>query len=113
MAALALVVGAGTAGCGGSPEERAAARAIDACIAALEPVAENRPPSRPVLEDARRDAEEAARTDDHWAALADVLRRAEEAAGTPEGSAAVATLVDECSRSRDFVRRGGREPGRA
>lgn len=104
----------GTVGCRrGSAEERAAAKAIDACIAALGPVADDRPPPADVLADARADAEEAARTDDHWEGLAAALRRAEEAAGAAGGDAAVAALVEECKRSRDFVRRGGREPRQA
>lgn len=74
-------------------------------------MADDRPPTRAVLEDARRDAEEATRTDEHWSTLAEVLGRAEQAAGTAESDAAVAALVDECARSRDFVRRGPRESG--
>ena len=112
MVLAVVALGAATA-CRQSAEERAAARAIDACIAALGPVSENRPPSRDVLEDARAEAEEAARTDDHWAALAGALRRAEDAAGTPAGDAAIAALVDECARSRDHVRERGGEPRRA
>ena len=106
---MAGVLAAGTvSACSTSPEERAAARAVDACIAALEPVAERRPPSSAVLRKAAAEAEDAARTDDHWEVLAGVLRRAADTAGTPEGDAAVAALVDECRHSRDFVRRGGR-----
>jgi len=100
----------GTAGCGRTAEDRAAERAVDACIAALEPVAGDRRPSSAVLRAALADAEDAARTDDRWEVLADVLRRAAATAGTPDGDAAVADLVDECRRSRDAVRaRGGDE----
>lgn len=105
-----MLVGGTLAACRTSSEERAAARAVDACIAALEPVAERRPPSGAVLEEAAAEAEEAARTDDHWEVLAGALRRAADTAGTPEGDAAVAALVDECRQARDFVRRGGGPP---
>jgi hypothetical protein len=108
-----MVAGGAVAACGSSPRERAAAGAVDACIAALEPVADGRPPSSAVLHEAADDAEDSARTDEHWQALARVLRRAADTAGTPEGDAAVAALVDECRQSRDFVRRGGREPDEA
>lgn len=108
-----MLAGGATAACGAGPEERAAAQAVDACIAALEPVADGRPPSSAVLRQAADDAADSARTDDHWDGLADVLRRAAAAAGTPEGDAAIAALVDECRESRDFVRRGGREPDEA
>ena len=108
-----MLAGGTVAACGTSPQERAAARAVDACIAALEPVAERRPPSSAVLREAADEAEDAARTDDRWEVLAGVLRRAADTAGTPEGDAAVAALVDECRRSRDLVRRGGRQPDEA
>lgn len=113
LRAAALVAAAvGSAGCGPSVEERAAERAVEACIAALEPVAEDRRPPPAVLESALADAEEAARADDRWEVLAGALRRAAATAGTPAGDAAVARLVDECRRSRDLVRRGGRESAR-
>ncbi|MFP5376780.1 MAG: hypothetical protein ACLGIO_08375 [Acidimicrobiia bacterium] len=99
----------GWSGCGPSVEERAAERAVESCIAALEPVAEDRRPAAAVLESALADAEEAARGDDRWEALAGALRRAAATAGTPAGDAAVARLVDECRRARELVRRGGRE----
>ena len=76
-------------------------------------MADGRPPSSAVLERAADDAEYSSRTDDHWDDLAGVLRRAADTAGTPEGDAAIAALVDECRESRDWVRRGGREPEEA
>lgn len=85
---------------------------MEACIAALQPVADGGPPPAGVLAEAAADAEEAARTDDHWDTLVAALRRARDAAGTPGANAAIEALVGECRRSNEFVRRGGREETR-
>lgn len=104
----AVVVGPG---CGRrSPESRAAERAQDACIGALAPVADDRVPSAGTLDRARADAEAAAGVDDRWGPLLADLEAALAASGTPDLGPAVESLVAECDRVNDIVRRGGREP---
>ena len=76
-------------------------------------MADDEQPSERVLAAAADDADEAARTDDHWEVLAAAVRRAREAVGTPGAGTALDALVEECRRSNDFVRRGGREQPRA
>lgn len=102
-----------TPGCGRGAGERAAERAVEACIAALQPVADEELPSAEVLDEATADAEEAAGLDDRWSVLAAALGRARDDAGTPAAGEAIDALVEECRRSRDFVRRRQGDSGQA
>ena len=111
---LALVVVAASAGCGRrSAESKAAERAQDACIGALEPVSDGKVPDDDVLDAALTDAEAAAAVDDRWRPLAARLRAAVATGGGPDLEPAVDALAAECGRVNDIVRRGGKEPATA
>jgi hypothetical protein len=99
---LALVLAA-SSGCGGrrTPEEQAAVRAQDACIAALDPVSKNQRPSNDALATATRDAEAAAKVDERWAALRDRVLDFRSHADSPESLDA---LVKECGRANQIVK---------
>jgi len=109
--ALALAMAA-SAGCGGrrSPEEQAAVRAQDACIAALEPVSEGRPPSGEAVAMAVRHAEAAAEVDQRWSTL---RSRMLDFRGRADNQESLDALVKECARVNQIVkeRRGDVPPG--
>lgn len=114
--ALALVVTAAGAvgGCSRrSAESKAAERAQDACIGALQPLADGKAPSAGVLDEAVGDAEAAASVDDRWGPLVVRLRAAVATGGGPDLGPAMAALYAECGRVNDIVRRGGKEPASA
>ena len=109
--AVALVLAAGS-GCGGrrTPQEQAAVRAQDACIAALEPVSKNRRPSNDALATAASEAEAAAKVDERWAALRD---RVLDFRSRTDSQESLDALAAECQRvnqivkeKREDVRRG-------
>ena len=108
---LALVL-ASSPGCGGrrTPEEQAAVRAQDACIAALDPVSKNQRPSNDALATATRDAEAAAKVDERWAALRD---RVLDFRGHADSQESLDALVKECGRVNQIVKekRGDVQPG--
>jgi hypothetical protein len=99
---LALVLAA-SAGCGvrRTPEEQAAVRAQDACIAALDPVSKNRRPSTDALGIAARNAEAAAKVDDRWAAL---RARVLDFRGRADSQESLDALVEECRRVNRIVK---------
>lgn len=102
-AMVALVLAAG--GCVPNPEGRAAGRAQDACIAALEPVAQRRVPTAAELAQASRVAEAAAAADERWVPLRQRVRElAEAVSGGADPQAAVDALADECRHVNDIVR---------
>lgn len=112
--ALALTLAVGAGACGRrSAESRAAERAQDACIGALEPVADAQVPSAAVLDEALADAEAAADVDDRWRPLLARVRSAEATRATPDFAPAVEALADECGRVNEIIRRGGRDPATA
>lgn len=101
MVALVLALG----GCARNPEGRAAGRAQDACIAALEPVAQRQVPTAAQLAPASRAAEAAAEVDERWLPLRQRVRELAEAVsrgGDPQP--AIGALADECRRVNDIVR---------
>jgi hypothetical protein len=84
-----------------TPEEQAAVRAQDACIAALEPVSKSRRPAPENLADAVVDAEAAAGVDQRWAPLrARVLEFRERT----DSSESLDALVNECGRVNQIVK---------
>ena len=95
--------------CESTAEERAAQRAVDACIRALEPVADQHRPSRPTVRVALRDADAAARTNPRWAPLRARLSELDTALQAETGERAVDALVRECQRVNAAVKgeRGG------
>jgi hypothetical protein len=99
-------------GCGArrTPEEQAAVRAQEACIAALEPVSEERRPSSEAVAMAARHAEAAAKVDDRWMPL---RARVLEFGNQPDGRERVDALVRECERVNRIVKekRGDVAPG--
>ncbi len=99
--ALAVVVGSA---CGRTPVERAAVRAQDACITALDPVSEDRRLSPADLRSALSDAEAAARVDQRWAPLLERVRNLASVAGSGEGGAQLDALVQECDRVNQIVK---------
>ena len=101
--ALGLTLVALAPACGRTPVEQAAVRAQDACIAALEPVSEDRPPSPADLRSALTDAEAAARVDQRWAPLRERVRELMASAGG-EGGPRVDALVQECDRVNQIVK---------
>ena len=107
--ALAL---AASAGCGGrrTPEEQAAVRAQDACIAALEPVSKNQRPSTDALGAAVRDAEAAAKVDNRWSAL---RARVLDFRSRTDSQESLDALAAECQRVNQIVKekRGDVSPG--
>ena len=108
---LALVLAA-SPGCGGrrNPEEQAAVRAQDACIAALDPVSKNQRPSNDALATAASEAEAAAKVDERWAALRD---RVLDFRGHADNQESLEALVKECGRVNQIVKekRGDVQPG--
>ncbi|MDQ3680206.1 MAG: hypothetical protein M3378_06620 [Actinomycetota bacterium] len=99
------------AGCGGrTAEEQAAVRAQDACIAALEPVADDQRPSAGALAAATRDAEAAARVDERWGPLRARVREFRDGVGSPAGPASLDALVRECDRVNRIVKEKRRSP---
>lgn len=108
---LALVL-AMSAGCGGrrTPEEQAAVRAQDACIAALEPVSEGRPPSNEAVATAARHAEAAAEVDQRWSAL---RARVLDFRSRTDSQESLDALAAECQRVNQIVKekRGDVSPG--
>ncbi|MDQ3569433.1 MAG: hypothetical protein M3396_02195 [Actinomycetota bacterium] len=102
--ALVLLALAGSP-CGGrTPQEQAAVRAQDACIAALEPVAEDQRPSDDALAAASRDAEAAANVDERWGPLRARVREFADGIGSPAGPASLDALVQECERVNRIVK---------
>lgn len=101
MAGAGVVV---TGACGPSAGDRAAVRAQDACIGALEPVADERTPSAAALDEAVADARAAAEVDDRWRPLRGLLLQARDRRGTPAFEASVEALVAECGRVNDYIR---------
>ncbi len=100
---LALFVLAAS-GCGRTAVEQAAVRAQEACIAALEPVSKDRPPSVSELASAVRDAEAAARVDERWAPLRDRVRAFRSSLDSEVGRAPLDALVEECGRVNQIVK---------
>lgn len=94
-----------------SAESRAAERAQDACIGALEPIADNEAPTVGQVADAVADAEAAADVDPRrWDALRARLRAVRGAIrGTPGYASAIQALVKECEHVNEVVRSGGEE----
>ncbi len=91
-----------------TPEEQAAVRAQDACIAALEPVARDERPSPAALEEAAEAARAAAGVDDRWSALP---ARVDELRSRPGERGPVDALVEECGRVNRIVKeKRGDEP---
>lgn len=106
LASVAVVV----AGCGRGAESRAAERAQDACLEALEPVSRGEPPSPEALRAALGAAEAAATGDRRWAVLPGRVRDVRAALAGPAGhgdggGAAMAALVEECERVNAIVKR--------
>lgn len=99
---LCLSVAVLGSGCGRrTPEEQAAVRAQEACIAALEPVARDERPPPSALDAATGDAEAAARVDDRWATL---RTRVDEFRSRPAERAPLDALVEECGRVNQMVK---------
>ena len=90
-------------GCGArrTPEEQAAVRAQDACIAALEPVSEGRRPSPYAIAMAARHAEAAADVDERWASL---RARVRDFAASANAQNSLDALVEECERVNRIVK---------
>jgi len=110
-ALVAMTAVAAGPGCGRrSPEEQAAVRAQDACIAALEPASLSQRPSADALVAAARHAEAAARVDQRWATLRASVRDFQARVDTKESFDA---LVQECRRVNQIVKekRGDVSPG--
>lgn len=111
---LVLAVGGALGGCSRrSAGSKAAERAQDACIGALEPVSNGKAPAADVLDAALGDAEAAAEVDDRWRPLVTRLRAAVATHGGPDFDPAVDALAAECGRVNDIIRRGGKEPATA
>lgn len=102
MALLALaVVGA----CTGNAEGQAATRAQDACIVALEPVAQRRAPTSDEAQQAARLADSAADVDDRWVPLRARTHDLNTAVlHGVDPQPAVDALADECRRVNEIVR---------
>ena len=98
------VAGLMTSACGRTPAEQAAVRAQEACIAALEPVSEDRQPSPADLRSAMSDAEAAARVDQRWAPLRERVRALGSSVGSEPGRAHLDALVQECDRVNRIVK---------
>lgn len=98
---LALVVL--TPACGRTPVEQAAVRAQDACIAALEPVSEDRQPFPADLRSALANAEAAARVDQRWAPLRERVRELGSSA-SGGGGGQLDALAQECDRVNQIVK---------
>lgn len=90
--------------CGRTPAEQAAVRAQDACIAALEPVSQDRQPSTAELRSAVSYAEAAARVDQRWAPLRERVQALRSSVGSEAGRAHLDALVQECDRVNRIVK---------
>lgn len=98
---LVLVLGAATtAACTRTAQDKAAQDAQDACIVALEPVAQGRTVTPDQVTRAREHADAAAEADERWTPLKARVEQLGTAA-TPE---AVDALTVECRRVNDIVR---------
>lgn len=95
---LAVVLAAGA--CARGPQDKAAGEAQEACIVALEPVAQGRTPTSEQVARARRHAEAAADADQRWTPLRARLEQFD-TASTPQ---AIDALTVECRRVNDIVR---------
>lgn len=100
VAAALLVVALTTSACVRSPQDKAAEDAQEACIVALEPVAQGRTVTADDIARARRLADAAADADRRWTPLRARLQEYDTAAG-PD---AVDALTAECRRVNDIVR---------
>ena len=92
------------AGCGRTPDEQAAVRAQEACIAALDPVARDRRPSADALRSATRNADAAAAEDDRWSPLRDRVHELQTSIDTEAARESLDALVEECRRVNDIVK---------
>ncbi len=90
--------------CGRTPAEQAAVRAQDACIAALEPVSQDRQPSAADLRSAVSDAEAAARADRRWAPLRERVRALRSSVDSEAGRGQLDALVQECDQVNRIVK---------
>lgn len=99
MAATLLMVLAAAA-CTRTAQDKAAQDAQDACIVALEPVAQGRTVTPDEVARARTHAEAAAEADPRWTPLEARLAQFDAAAGAE----AVDALTVECRRVNDIVR---------
>lgn len=97
---VVLVVLPAVGACARTPQDKAAEEAQEACIVALEPVAQGRTPSTEQVSRAREHAEAAADADQRWMPLRARLEQFD-AAATAE---AVDALTVECRRVNDIVR---------
>lgn len=95
---LLAVVLAGA--CARTPQDKAAEEAQEACIVALEPVAQGRTPTSEQVARARRHAEAAADADQRWTPLRARLEQFDTASTPP----AIDALTVECRRVNDIVR---------
>lgn len=89
-----------TVACTRTAQDQAAQDAQDACIVALEPVAQGRTVTPDQVARARKHADAAAEADQRWTPLKARLEQFDTAAG-PE---AVDALTVECRRVNDIVR---------
>lgn len=89
-----------TAACTRTAQDKAAQDAQDACIVALEPVAQGRTVTPDQVARARRHADAAAAADERWTPLKARLEQLDTGA-TPES---VDALTVECRRVNDLVR---------
>ena len=101
---MILALATTAAGCGRTPDEQAAVRAQEACIAALDPVARDRRPSADALRSATRDADAAAAEDERWVQLRERVRELESSIDTAAVRESLDALVEECRRVNQIVK---------